>query len=196
MTDIKKQDGEKGDLKSDYKFGRSASRSRVRIKFPLNGATVPSQWVYDKTKKAWEEKKSDAVYINVLASTATAFRLEEEIDGAPDNRVSSKVWKVKVLVTKSTVKAGSNGGKPSGKPAEYTYFNLPVPSWLNVWDFAKSVVFYLNTKEQLVDADGKADNEGQIIAFVSPDGKTYGAKILVELAKKSEKVVQPEKANQ
>lgn len=182
---IKKQTGEAGSSIADrkFKFGRSANRSRTRIKIPLNGATAPKHYTYDRTKKAWEQKTTTHVYLNMLQSTAEALKVADaDIVGGASGRISSKVWKAKVLAVKGTVEV--KNGVPSGVPNGYTHFNLAVPAWMTIWDFAKCVYKYFEGKG-ICDSDGKADEVDQVIAFVSPSGRTYSCSTLKAMAGKA-----------
>lgn len=168
-------DGAKSDnLK--FAFGRGEDKGRTAVSFAMTAKgfkAVPKQYRYDYTLKDWEDKTPNAVVTAMPNLTRKALRLDGgtyDTTQAKGSRSASKDWKVKVLTAQSTVKRDLFGGKPSGKPSQYTYYSINVPSWCSAYVFAQSVHNALRNEVNLWNGQGQP-SIGDIVSYVTPYGK-------------------------
>jgi hypothetical protein len=180
-------------LQSDeqkYRFGRSANKQRVAIRFDINSQAeddIPKMWRFDATKNDWEEVQVKAFASSLLVTTQEQLNLKGDKfkSTAKGTKAGSKVWKVKVLAEKSTLTHDAGTGKPSGKPARYTTYNIPVPTWVSNHVFAHSVHARLKEVTDMVSGSGEPQS-GMIVGYVSPNGRSYSVAAMNVLLSSSE----------
>ena len=175
------------DLQASEKvaFGRSKKKSResVEIEIPSKvKSTLPKVWSYDETKESWEDKTPDKFNLNILDTSRKALLFDEDkVVGSGNQKVSNKVWQAVVLDRESTVVNNADeDGKPTGKPAKYTHYNIPIPAYLTIWGFANTVYKTLKTDNKVVNT-GDEQKENEIEKFVTPDGKTISVSVMEAL---------------
>lgn len=166
-------------------FGRSKIKSRESVEIVIPDdlkKALPKVWVFDETKEEWEEKTPDKFNLNILDTTRKALQFKDAaVKGAGKQKVSNKVWKVVVLDRKSNVSnPADEDGKPTGKPAKYTQYNMPVPGYLTIWGFAKTVYKTLKTDNKVInETDDLVENK--VTKFITPSGRSIGVSAMESL---------------
>lgn len=168
------------------KFGRTADKSRIPTFFEFSTDALdnlPSTYRYDKSAADWVEATITGFTSRLLNSTVQSLGLTtpEYASSAKGTETGSKIWKVKILSVVGNVTRNAQG-VPSGSPAVYTYFNIPVPSWINNFLFAHSVFRALKADSDVFISTGSnTPAVGDIVAFVSPFGRSYSCAALDRL---------------
>lgn len=172
-----------------FAFGRAADRSRIGTAFPLDNAAknaVKARYSYDYTRETWEARKPTEVVCALLQTTRKALLLDGgTFDSTKKGTKScSKSWKVKVCTAKNSVARLSVGSPPTGSPTKYTYYDINVPNWVNTFIFAHSI--FNTLKSQVNYCDGtNPPNVGEIVGYVSPNGRYYPFSALNAISKMS-----------
>lgn len=175
------------DVADGVKFGRTEDKSRVPVFFEMSNDAVddlPKRYKYSKADSDWVEVDVTGFTSNLLNTTVQSLGLTDAkyASTAKGTSSNSKVWKVKVLKAESSV-TRDESGVPSGSPAEYTYFSIPVPGWLTVFLFAHSVYAALKADSSVFVSDGdNSPSVDDIVAFISPAGRSYSGKALDRIA--------------
>lgn len=160
------------------KFGRTADKSRVPTFFEFSNDAVddlPTRYRYDKATSDWVETSITGFTSALLSTTVQSLGLTGPVyaSSAQGTQTGSKTWKVKVLTAIGNVTRDA-AGVPSGSPATFTYFSIPVPSWVNTFLFAHSVFKALFAEASVFISDGSNEPVADdIVAFISPGGRTY-----------------------
>lgn len=167
-----------------FYFTRDGSRTKVAIKFSINSAAqddVKARYVYDYTSSAWENKTPVSFSSRVLVTTRLQLSLDDEafVSSSPGTQSQGKLWKAVRLIAPSTIER-TPGSAPTGSPAVLTRYSIPVPSWVSKFVFAHSVYEAISAHNTIHLGVGEPE-AGDIIAFISPSGKTIPCAALEDL---------------
>lgn len=173
------------------KFGRTKDKTRVPVFFEFStdaADDLPVRYRYSRKDEDWSSDELTGFTSNLLSSTSTSLGLTAAKYKSDSKGVSSnaKVWKVKILTAEGNV-TRSAAGVPSGSPAKYTTFSIPVPTWVSIFHFAHSVFKALEADSDVFISTGSNEpSVNDIVSFISPAGKTYSGKQLKKISDTAE----------